>query len=383
MSEAELRCPVSRRCGGCALIELPYAAQLERKQALVREALDAYEALRALPLSACMAAPRRAAYRNRAKLAVEGAPEGVRIGLFSRGSRRLIDLAPCRVQLPSLMRGLELLRGWIDEERLAAPSGPLFYVDLRHTAGEGCHLTLVADRRRELPAAWPLDSLIERWPELCGVALNVGDPSSSFAMAPQSTTLHGAALFRMTVGESPPLEFEVPAGGFFQLSVEALPALHAAIARHFADSAQILDLYCGVGLHGIAVGLHMAHSSPELRGIDSSPALIEAARRNARRHRIVAVFEVGPVEERIADLGGAHAALLLNPGRSGCRPAVLDALAAGNGTRLAYLSCSPRSLARDLAALVSAGFEVERLLPIDLMPQTDQVETLALMRRRR
>ena len=379
MNEVEIHCPVSRQCGGCALIDLPYASQLEHKQALVRAALDAHVSLRALPLSDCMPATRRAGYRNRAKLAVAGEPSSVRIGLFRRGSHELIDLALCQVQQPTLMRGLELLRGWIAEERLAVPMGPLFYVDLRQTVGQGCHLTLVADRTRELPSDWPLDSLLERWPELCGVALNLGNPASSFALAAESTLLHGEPIFSMSVGEAPGLEFEVPAGGFFQVSVEALPALHQQIATQFAGCSEILDLYCGVGVHGIAVALCM-ETAPALQGVDSSPLLVEAARRNASRHRVSASFDAGTVEERVGDALGQGAAVMLNPGRSGCRPPVLDWFGSCRAPRVAYLSCHPRSLARDLVALVGWGYEVERLQPIDLMPQTDQVETLALLR---
>jgi 23S rRNA (uracil1939-C5)-methyltransferase len=68
----------------------------------------------------------------------------------------------------------------------------------------------------------------------------------------------------------------------------------------------------------------------------------------------------------------------LNPGRSGARAEVVEALAR-SGARLAYLSCSPATLARDLAKAVEIGCRVESVVPVDFMPQTDHVEALALL----
>jgi tRNA/tmRNA/rRNA uracil-C5-methylase (TrmA/RlmC/RlmD family) len=82
-----------------------------------------------------------------------------------------------------------------------------------------------------------------------------------------------------------------------------------------------------------------------------------------------------PVEiARIAPVG-----VIVNPGRPGCRRAVLEALAPLRARRIAYLSCEPHTLARDLAILVRAGWSVRRIVPIDMMPHTDQVEALALL----
>jgi 23S rRNA (uracil1939-C5)-methyltransferase len=70
--------------------------------------------------------------------------------------------------------------------------------------------------------------------------------------------------------------------------------------------------------------------------------------------------------------------IVLNPGRSGARAEVIDVLAR-SGARIAYLSCNPATLARDLARAVEIGCRVERVVPVDFMPQTDHVEALALL----
>ena len=103
----------------------------------------------------------------------------------------------------------------------------------------------------------------------------------------------------------------------------------------------------------------------------------EAARRNAEALGIEARYVASRVESSLETWSGADrdAGIILNPGRSGCHPDVVRALGAVP-SRLAYLSCNPVTLARDLAAL---GRTAQRVIPLDLMPQTDHTEVLALI----
>jgi 23S rRNA (uracil1939-C5)-methyltransferase len=59
----------------------------------------------------------------------------------------------------------------------------------------------------------------------------------------------------------------------------------------------------------------------------------------------------------------------------------MDALIALKAPRLIYVSCNPESLARDLDRLATHTYRIERIEPFDLFPQTEQVETVALLSR--
>ena len=71
----------------------------------------------------------------------------------------------------------------------------------------------------------------------------------------------------------------------------------------------------------------------------------------------------------------------MNPSRIGVHRRVIGWLGASQVQRIAYLSCDPRSLARDLEGLTGKGFRLASVQPIDMMPQTAQVEALALLQR--
>ena len=81
--------------------------------------------------------------------------------------------------------------------------------------------------------------------------------------------------------------------------------------------------------------------------------------------------------------GGRPEAVVLNPSAHGAEKRVLDAILGSTTGKIAYLSCDPETLARDLAVLTGGGFELESVQGVDMMPQTRQIEALALLRRRR
>jgi len=62
-------------------------------------------------------------------------------------------------------------------------------------------------------------------------------------------------------------------------------------------------------------------------------------------------------------------------------PQGLRALANARPDRIVYVSCDPGTLARDLAGLVRAGYDVKDVQPVDLFPQTAHIETAVRLER--
>jgi 23S rRNA (uracil1939-C5)-methyltransferase len=89
-----------------------------------------------------------------------------------------------------------------------------------------------------------------------------------------------------------------------------------------------------------------------------------------------------PIKRALPRLRSSGAdAVVLNPSRDGAERAALEAIIASPARALAYLSCNPETLARDLSVLAGGAFEIVSVQAIDMMPQTLQVEALALLRR--
>jgi 23S rRNA (uracil1939-C5)-methyltransferase len=376
-------CTIARECGGCSRIGEPYDGQLQWKHETLRQAFAAYAELGDVAISECVPSAERWHYRNRAKLAVSRSGDGLRVGLYRRGSNEIIDLAPCVVQRPVLQSGLEALRRWLDAHGLVRPVGPVFYVDLREASEGRCHATLVVDGEGFDPSLLPLDSLFADWPNLAGIAVNLGDPRSSYPLGERTIALRGADHFEAYVQDGAGVEvaFAVPLGGFFQVSTSLLPDIHRRMAEHLGEGRRLYDLYCGAGVHGVMVARATDSGTQEVVGIEDSEPACRAAQGNAARHGVPAAYHSGRVEKIFGALleSCPSERFILNPGRAGCRPAVLQALATVASARIAYLSCDPATLARDLARLSGHGKKIVAVTPYDLMPHTDHIETLALL----
>ena len=167
---------------------------------------------------------------------------------------------------------------------------------------------------------------------------------------------------------------------------QALPELHraslAAAAAHLrpAPGVSVLDLYCGLGASlrewttagGAALGVELSGEAVELVATNAPRASVLRGT-CAQRLPQVRDWWQGQGGERVA---------YVNPPRSGLEPEVVATLAEElRPSRLAYLSCSAGTLARDLAVFTDAGYRVSAIRPYDFFPFTQHVEALALIER--
>ena len=202
---------------------------------------------------------------------------------------------------------------------------------------------------------------------------------------------------RWSGGDAPPAErlteetplgpVAVPAGAFHQVNPGLAPALVRQVSEWFGEAggagADVLDLYCGVGAFGLACGRAGAR---RVVGIETGRDAVAAARDNARRHAIPAVFHCRTAAEAAA--GGfdgvalGAATVVVDPPRQGLEPAVTAALARLRPARILYVSCDPATLARDLRALLPAGYELRVWRVFDLFPRTAHFETVVWLERR-
>jgi 23S rRNA (uracil1939-C5)-methyltransferase len=142
----------------------------------------------------------------------------------------------------------------------------------------------------------------------------------------------------------------------------------------------LLDLYCGAG----NFALPLAAAGAEVLGLETDGRAVAAARRSASRLGLArARFRQVDVAEGLAAVragaGPGPAGVVLDPPRAGAGAAVVSHLLALAPGVIAYVSCDPATLARDLAKLVPGGYRLGRLTVFDMFPQTSHVETLAVL----
>ena len=371
-----LHCPHGADCGACAHLGVSYADQLRRKRGVLEKALSRHARLRDATLLACMPSPVTAGYRNRGKMAVGISRHGkVAVGYFRGGTREIVDAPDCRVLVPELLATLRRLRPFLAGTR-GIPR-ELRHLDLRcGSAPARQHLTLVF--RATVCPRFPMDLLRRACPAIDGISVNL-NPSAG----PQ--VLRGA--IRPAWGEREVwvdcagLRLRVSPGSFFQVNLALLPSIHEEVAAFLGPGKVLADLYSGVGTHGLALrkGFRRVFF---VEGMRSAVADLKAT---ILKHGIPETEVASTSLERALRRLGQQApdAVILNPSRAGADESVLDAITVTPAVRIAYLSCEPATLCRDLDLLERRGFKTRSVQPVDMMPQTAQVEALALLQRAR
>ena len=385
-AEYEAYCPHFPSCVGCPFIKVPYPEQLLKKRAIVGRALAKYSSLASADVSPVVPSPQRLGYRARVKLVVRKNRDQVAMGLYVPQTHRVIDISSCPVHPRQVNQVVFYLKKKVLELGIAPyderdDSGDLRYVDFRFSvARHELSLTLVT-RHASFPQGAPLaKALQQRFPFITGVIQNVNENRGNVIWGKSFRTLGGRDTIMERVGD---LKLVFPAGVFSQANPFTARKLYDRVYELAAlkGGETVLDLYCGVG----PISLYLAVAARQVWAVDDSELSITTAKQNARRNgrgncRFIAGDVATTLTQLTKDLPRIDL-MVLNPPRKGIKAAALEAVLAAGAPRIIYVSCEPRSLARDLDRLVAANYRVEQIQPFDMFPQTEEVETLVLLRK--
>lgn len=180
--------------------------------------------------------------------------------------------------------------------------------------------------------------------------------------------------------------WEVPADSFFQTNFHALPLLVEAVRACVREggATHLVDAYCGVGFFALSC----ADLVQSFLGVEVDVAAVRAARRNAQARGVTnGEFFAARTEDLLPDIlcrmAPERTAVVLDPPRTGCPAASLALLRRTRVRQMIYISCHPAALARDLNILCAEGvYELVRVRPVDMFPQTQHVECVADLRLR-
>ncbi len=381
-------CPHVGRCGGCRFQDLDYAAQCRLKERQVRETLIHVGGVVAPPVGALVPAPLQFGYRNKMEFSFHPHPAGRAVlGLHERGTfDRVFEIEDCLLPSRLTIEIVKRTQAAADRNAWLAyhprrHEGDVRYLIVRHlphTDQCAVHLVSAAEQLAGLER-WAED-LSESCPAVRTVTLLINRSRANVASGEQERVLVGEGVI---VERLAGLEFAASAAAFLQTNSDQAEALYRATLEAAAPSAQetVLDLYCGTG----TLTLLLARQSREAVGVESAPAAIAAADRNARRNRIAnARFVCGEARRVLREWARGERSnpvrpqvVVVDPPRAGLHPRVVARIAELAPRRIVYVSCNPATLARDVKDFSAAGYGLDSVTPFDMFPHTPHIECVA------
>jgi 23S rRNA (uracil1939-C5)-methyltransferase len=317
-------CPYVGICGGCNFQQMTYAAQLAAKVGIIRDCLHRIGKFEYEREIAVIPSPAEFGYRLRAQWHIDGPKK--KIGYYRQNSRDLIAIEHCPILAPELDASLQQMRSEIDWVSFWPDNGAI-----DAAAGDGGKVSVHSDE----------------------LGLDAEDISLSAA------------------GE----KYTFAADVFFQGNRFLIDKL-IATAIGDATGETALDLYSGVGLFT----LPLARRFNKVIAVEEYGPAVDHARKNASEFDNIDITEKS-VGRFLAERNSMSIDFaLLDPPRSGTEKKTVLDLIRLRPTRLAYVSCDPSVLARDLRRFLDADYTIESITAIDLFPQTHHVETVVHLR---
>ena len=382
----EALCPVYEQCGGCSLQHLDYQQQLNAKYLLVKEAVEKYANLKKVEIRKTIGMDNPWDYRNKAQLPVKEIKGKVLTGLYETGSHKLVEMDTCIIQHPKVNETIKKAKEVIQELKIPIYNERTNKGVIKHLVArvgfetEETQLTIIT-YTESLPKMKELVlELRHRLPYLKSIMQNINPMKTSIVFGNKTNLLWGEEKILERLDN---IEFTLSPRAFFQLNPEQTVKLYNEVEKAAALTGKeiVVDAYCGVG----TIGLWLARKAKEVHGMDIIPEAIKDAKENAKAGGFNNVnYTLGKAEEILpkwVKQGFQIDVLIVDPPRTGLDQKLLEAILQVKPTKLIYVSCNPSTLGKDLNTLKKV-YKVEYMQPVDMFPQTSQVETVVKLQKK-
>jgi 23S rRNA (uracil1939-C5)-methyltransferase len=180
------------------------------------------------------------------------------------------------------------------------------------------------------------------------------------------------------------LEFRIGPKSFFQTNTEQGLVLYRIVKDYASLKGDeiVYDLYTGTG----TIAIFLAGHARKVIGIESIDEAVADARANSSTNKITNThFIVGDIRdvlnEDLLNKEGYPDVIITDPPRAGMHPDVIKSIQISSPAKIIYISCNPATQARDIS-LLSPQYEIRKVQPIDMFPQTYHIENVALLTRK-
>lgn len=384
-------------CGGCKWQHIGYDTQLYYKQKQVKDNLERIGKIGHKPLEPILGSAKTAYYRNKLEytfsnnswLTTEQIQSGAEYDRNALGFHipgrfdKILDIRHCYLQ-PEPSNNIRLaVRHYAREHELVFFDMVKMQGFLRNlivrTANTGDVMVIVQVYYEDMPALTGLlEHLKNSFPEISSLQYVINPKGNETFHDLEVVCYHGKPYIDEQMEG---LTFRVGPKSFYQTNADQAYELYK-ITRDMAGltgQEVVYDLYTGAG----TIANFVARQCREVIGVEYVASAIEDAKLNSALNNIANTkFYAGDMREVLNEefisTHGRPDVVITDPPRAGMHPDVVERLLEMGARRIVYVSCNPATQARDIEAL-SARYEVSRIQPVDMFPQTHHVENVVTL----
>ena len=373
-------CPVSRKCGGCQLMNLSYPEQLKFKQAKVVKLLGSFHRVNEI-----IGMDNPFHYRNKVQAAFGRTRSGEIIsGVYQSSTHNIVKTEKCLIEDKKADEIILTIRKLVKDFKLTVydekkENGFLRHVLVKRGFTTNEIMVVLVTGTGVFPSKNNfIKSLLNVHPEITTIVQNINNKFTSMVLGEKETVLHGKGYIEDVLCSC---TFRISPKSFYQINPVQTEILYGK-AVDFAGltgNEKVIDAYCGIG----TIGIIASKNAGEIIGCELNPNAIKDAKINAKINEIDNIkfvcADAGDFMLEMKEQGEKCDVLFMDPPRAGSDKRFLSCAVALSPRKIVYISCNPETQQRDLYYLIKNGYKVKKIQPVDMFPYTAHVETVVLM----
>lgn len=380
--EKSSRCPYSKKCGACQMIDTPYPKQLKQKHKKVQDLLEPY-----CRVASFVGMENPEHYRCKVHAVFTHDKKGNPLsGIYREGTHEVVPVERCLLEDEKADAIIATIRGMLKSFKIKTFDEDNGYGLLRHVLirvgrNTGEIMVVLVTVSPILPSKNNfVKALLKEHPEITTIVLNVNDKQTSMILGDREKAIYGPGfIFDECCG----MRFKISPKSFYQVNPVQMEVLYNT-ALDMADlkgDEVALDCYSGVGTIGIIASSRVR----EVISVESNPDAVRDAILNAKINHVKNITfyknDATLFMQQMAASGDKADLIFMDPPRQGSTPEFISAMKSLSPKKIVYISCSPDSLANDLKLITKSGYKVEKATPVDMFPFTRSIETVVLLTR--
>ncbi|EOB3432848.1 23S rRNA (uracil(1939)-C(5))-methyltransferase RlmD [Enterococcus hirae] len=372
------------RTGIAPLAHLNYEQQLLFKQKQVENVMSKIAKMPEVDILPTIPMENPVGYRNKAQIPVRRMDGRLATGFYKKNSHELVEIEDYYIQDPAIDEAIKRVRDILQRFQVrgyneAKNEGQIRHIIIRRGHYSHEMMVVLVTRKEKFFKGKEIASIIhEELPEVVSVIQNINEEKTNVILGDKEKVLYGRSYIEdQLLGKT----YRISSKSFYQVNTEQTEKLYQTAIEFAALQKEdtVIDAYSGIG----TIGLSLADKVKEVYGMELVPEAIEDAQFNALTNKIEnAHYEVGKAEtvmKKWQDKGVKPSVIVVDPPRKGLDARFIASAIDMAPAKLVYISCNPATFARDAKLFAESGYEVKKVQPVDLFPQTRHVELVALL----
>lgn len=378
--KAKSRCQVSKKCGGCQLIDVPYEEQLDRKKKETAKLLKSY-----VKLEGIIGMEKPEYYRNKVNAAfthVKGKPLS---GVYKDGV--IIPVENCLIENEKAGEILQSIRKLLPSFKIKTFDESTGYGLLRHvmvrignTTGQIMVVLVLASPIMPSKNNF-VKALLKLHPDITTIIVNSNNRRAGAMLGDKEQVIYGKGYIEdALLGKT----FKITSKSFYHVNAVQTQQLYKKAMEYagLTGKEEVLDVYSGIG----TISMLAADSAKNIISVEQNKEAVKEAVTNAKINKISNIdFYQNDAVKFIAQLVEQEKhidTVFMEPPYAGSDEVFLNSLAALKPKKIIYLSCNPETLIKDISFLTKKGYKAERAAAVDMAPFGGRVEVVCQFTRK-